>query len=388
MRMWGVILNFLAGLIIACMFLAFSINMRSIKEDFAYVRFNYAAQNAADAAFYSTLDVTDLEITYDDLGNPNIQPGTILPTFETMMCLQYDMALTEHNYRMMENYISGALLAVGDGFYVASMQQETEYNLDNTPNGYTYKMTWGFKRPYLSNIKGSASSKYFDVAIGLNLNDEGWRIGSTNANDSGTNPIFREDNTFNTSKYGVYASKVKSEMNTAKNKEARSIMISECMTEALQVAIARTNWIRSGGDIYREFNEDDADENNWGMQELVEEGKNIRVGDAAYNIYIPYATTQNGVNNIKKKSVLIIMQGVDFAGAERLDYAALSGIRIEPPTRIIGFEDEDGILRYCKAGQLIKEKDDRGEYKHKKYLKDMKDAVNKGYVPEYNLIGR
>ena len=342
MKVWSAIFNLFAVVLLAFLLILFyrteEVNTRQFEE----LRLRYAMDYATEAAFRATIGVDDIAIDYVDMDGVQINPSLALETFKAIICLNYDMSLSEENMRHIENAIPTGVLFTRDGYYVLELSE-----IDTTPKsvaqggdgvtGGEYVLKWSIKYPYKV-YKERAGKKYW-YATSLNpLVDGRWtRV------EVGTGTI-SDGKTFNDLIYGITGLSAK-----------------EVKTEISRLVMNDIAYIID----------------NRNMQETA-------IGKMG-RFYLPVSSqTETTINNVRRPTLMMFMQGVDFAGNDILDGASVGGAMTVRKRVVVGFRDVGaGIDYYCYERQLTQlEKEFPGKiFNAIKFFDSMEDAAREGFEP-------
>lgn len=140
MKVWSAIFNLIAVILIGFMIIVFyrfdEIHTRQFEEQ----RLRYALDYSVEGAFNRILFEDDLGMDYNALENIKLSPTEALETFKVLMCINYDMSISEENLAHVESFIPTGVLFTNDGYYL----------LENVKKSKTdYGLKWSLKRPYL-----------------------------------------------------------------------------------------------------------------------------------------------------------------------------------------------------------------------------------------------
>ena len=326
MRVWDTIFNFFAILILAFIVVSVHRDIRVNEEQLAKIKLDYAIDYATEGAFITSLEGGNLGISYQDLQNVRINPENTLEVFKTILALNYNMSLSTANLNSLDAYISSAVLAVDDGYYIATLQQ-TDTEEDNMSGG-SYKLKWGLKKPYKMAYSGN---RY----VGYNISSEEWVL----VKPSGSSVSITSGETW---------SKL-----------------------ATQESIAPTRDL-----ITKEINKLISDDINYNIKKMNEINRDYHKRQF---IYLPSATTTSGVNNISKPSLFITLSNVDFGGTQRIEAQSVGGFTIAKKVRVLGFT-EGGVRYYCYEGQLP------NLNLVEKFFNTVDDAAMEGYRPHVDYL--
>lgn len=325
MKTWSVVFNIFAVLILIMLLVVYYNNAVVIEKEFQEIRLKAAVSYSAEAAFLSTIEVEDIGIEYINLDAVVINPGDCLDVFESMMCLNYNMSPSEENKALIEEHIPVAVLACNDGYYITTLA-EIDTTPDNGVMGNEYGLRWSIKKPYTINRD--------DTLYAVNLRNESWvSVRENNGNIEVKDGITRP--------FG------------ATSQEYRNIILREInsqITRDMLYQIDKTNINRKGWD---------------------------------YTFYLPPMQTSTGINPIQKTSLLILLQGVNFASTHRIDVVNIAGLTTVRKKVVIAFIDpETNIKYYCYEGQLPETLMNYVE----NYYNNVEEAAMAGYKPHYEYL--
>lgn len=319
MKIWSAIPNIFAVLLMFFLLIMFNNNLTAIERDFDEARLAIAVDYSTDAAFQASLEVEDLGLEYQDLGNVTINPGDSLDIFESVMCINYNISTSEANKMMVEQSIPVAVFACNDGYYITHMVE-----MDTGE----YKLQWSIKKPYVveSNGKSYAVNIYSTEWTSIQFTGGGYKLGWSETGGALPWGANKEE----------YMQRVRISVNTA-------------LTKDMKYQIERRN-------EWRDMNQ--------------------------IKFFLPPAQTSGGVNPIIRPSILVLMQGVDFASKDNImNYVGVGGVRSERRRVVVGFREGDGTY-YCYEGQLPDAKVPLIEA----YFTTVDEAANAGYSPHYEYL--
>lgn len=335
MKVWSAIFNLFAVIMIAFLLILFyrteDVNSRQFEE----LRLRYAMDYATEAAFRATIGVDDISIDYTDMDNVQINPSMALETFKAVICLNYDMSLSAENLRHIENSIPTGVLFTRDGYYILDMVE-----VDTTPKsvaqggdgvtGGEWALKWSIKYPYkidkgiywyAASLNPVVDGKWTRVEKDTGLIEDGKEF-----ND----PIFGAT--------GLNAKEIKSEI-------SRLVMVD------ITYAIDNRN---------------------------VQNTTNEKMG----KFYLPsISNTETTINNVRRPTLMMFMQGVDFAGSTPIDGASVGGVMTARKKIVVGFRDTNtGTDYYCYEKQLS-QLTPASRYSPVRFFDDMEDAARDGFEP-------
>ncbi len=327
--MFGAIFNMIGVVLISFLVLtAHKIDALHEKQ-FEELRLRYALDYSAEAAFRMSIESGNIDTEYESMGSIHVNPGSTLTVLKYLLCLNYDMSPSEENFKMLEKYIAFATLIVGDGYYIAELQ-ETD-TVDDSVKGGEYELKWGLKRPYVM--------KRGKKAVGVNLFNETWR----SVEEVGSSVRIAKGYTYKEAIINEGINLSKSSVNKA---------INEQLTDAINTSINRRN------SIYTTI-----DGNNF--------------------FYLPSQQTQSGINAIERPTFMVMLQGVDFAGSRKLSAKSVSGFTTSARKKVLGFE-ENGVKYYCYESQIPENLLDKVE----DFYNTVDEAAGVGYRPHLEYLRR
>lgn len=333
MKVGGVLYSLFGIFMLFICLIIFRNTIVDADNQFEELRLRYAVDYATEAAFRQCLGVDDIGTDYVDIDNVTINPSLAMETFESILCLSYDMSLGEENFRHIENCVPAAILMCNDGYYLCSM---TETDNDYLPTqGGEYDMRWSVKYPYTVEI-----GKYL---YSVNLYTKQWTSVSYNA--AGGVDIETGNTFMRTGATGL-------PVPTGLTRDIIKREISKQVTAGVNYVISERNKL------------------------------NTSYGEVG-SFFLPTEWNVNGINAPTKPTLMFIVQGVDFAGSQRLDAVSIGGVRVERKRVVAAFVDETGQKYYCYERQLPVDKLDSVV----EFYEHMEDAAADGYRPHYEYLG-
>lgn len=329
MKVWSSIANIIAVLIASFLILVFYQADTIMAKQFDELRLRYALDYATEAAFMSTLEVYDIGIDYVDIDAVNINPSYCLDTFKSLLCLNYDMALSKENFSYIENFIPVAVLLCNDGFYVAQLQEMDDLKDGNI--GGNYALHWKMKKPYTYIKEPELNISENNPLYSVNLHSEKW----TSVFEKGGSVRIGYGETF---PVGINRNKV-------------TTSVTNKITEEIRVAIEERNKMNS---------------KEWDN-----------------TFYLPSELTASGVNNLDRPALLVMLQGVDFGKGGEVNAISLGGVKTERKKVVVGFT-ENGQRYYCYERQLPEDMLENVE----NFYDDVEEAAMEGYNPHYEYLSR
>jgi hypothetical protein len=99
-------------------------------------------------------------------------------------------------------------------------------------------------------------------------------------------------------------------------------------------------------------------------------------GNFEFKFYLPYETTELGVNPISGPSALVFLNNATYASRYSIDAVNVGGYRAQQRQYIVGFT-KNGVKYYCYAKQLP----DSAGLTVENYFETMLEAAKAGYAP-------
>lgn len=353
MRILLPIINFFALIILLYEFMTLNTIMNAFQQEFDTRRLETAIKYSTRAAFQDTVQYTgDIGISYLDPDSVRISASTTLDSFETMMCYNYGFSTSEENKKHVENFIAAACIAGFDGYYDASWVLKRNYigteaemtdaekaALDSkiqslAPNEraemFDYELTFGLKKPYAVPLMYGNDNNHTIGAVSVNLVNENYTVvGSYNDGEN----LFIDK--------GIRTTELASSLSSLS-----SLLGGKHVSPLYSVTNAGNrygiiNSILTGNLIYQI-------------------GESAKIHQSTeYRVYLPGTQTVSGINAIDTPTLLIIMQGADFAGEAKIEDAITEGLKIIRKIRVITYEylhpnaeHEAGKRYYCYETQL------------------------------------
>ena len=325
MKAWSAIFSLIAVWILMIMMAVAYRQLDAIQTDYDTAVLRQVIDYAGKAAFEKAKKSGQLGISYIDIDSVRLDPSEVLKEFENIVCMSYNMSLSDENRVYIESFISAAVLCTYDGYYVAQRVDDTSTILE-----------WSLKIPY------TYTSKDGTKVVTLNMNvDKGYVI------DKATGDV-SEYNAFGAAETGIQATEL--------NRNIANARINSIINNVLSFSVAKTT----------------AD-----------------IGGKWYRVYIPAKTTITGINTINKPSLIILLEGGKFAGKAKIREAAISGLTVVSREWIVGYKDMDGNMLYCYESQLsdLEIRENNLEIYNKPFS-STKEANKYGYNPDYRRLVR
>lgn len=298
MKAWSTIYNLFGLLILLFMIMIMNRDIRTNERQFQELKLKYAVDYATEAAFLSSLEGGNLGISYEDLQNIKVNPENVLHVFKTVMALSYDMSLSKENLESLDTYISSAVLAVSDGYYISSLREVDTDKL--TTRGGEYALRWGLKKPYIVQY---GTNRY----VSYNISNESW----------------------------VMAKQTSTGLSLKSGEKYMELTNQEGITTVKKNVLKTINQTIM----------DDINDNVKRRNELYG-----ATGSKDF-VYLPSIQTASGINTISKPSLFMTLSGVDFAGTQKLEAKSVGGYTVAKKRRVLAFR-EGGKKYYCYETQL------------------------------------
>ena len=368
MKVWNALFNFIGVLIVAFMIMVIN-NLEEVNQmNFEEVRLAQAVDYANEGAFRIVVESDSIGTDYTDGGLEEIKinPSGVVDAFSNIMCLSYDMALSEENIDMISQSIVTGVMCAVDGYYILE-----EFEIDNDPTdsiiGGEFELRWGVKRPYIVYSEGFNDGEQRMFAVNL-VNEksieylpeseqaryaEPFTLGEalvyrmTYAADEG------EDLDENKGPVGFYDNTLPS---LEADKQAWAYSRSEIgklLTNDIAIAVNARN-IRSRGKEVKQF-------------------------------YMPSAESFTGISHIKSPTLILIFQDSTFLNGYSLDAVSVGGHRVKVASKVIGFTGKDGVKYYCFAGQQLGE-ESKYQAGTETLFKNIHEAAKAGYRPQMAFL--
>ena len=349
MKVWNALFNIFAIVIIAIMMITINRMDEANRKQFEEVRLSYAVDYAVEAAFRAAIDTDSIGTDYANGGMEEVKvnPSMVLPAFYNVLCMSYDISMTDENIAQIQNSIATGVLAAVDGYYVL---EEVEVDKDPTDIniGGEYDLKWGVKRPYI--VYTDNGNRLFAV----NLVNDKWSEYVLPTQQHTNEAILtgsKYDETADAGRgYGVSLTREKADQ-----------AISKLITEDINYAINARN-INHTENVIRSF-------------------------------YVPSSTSMTAVNDIKSPSLIMIFQDSTFLNGYDLDAISIGGARVRVKAQVLGFTvngDPTGQKYYCYAGQQMGGTFKSGEPKPGisivERLSSIHQATKKGYLPHFMFL--
>lgn len=346
------------------------IHERDYQSEVLESAINYATQYAIEEA----LSRSDADQDQENLRTANFDPTYAIDDFARMMCLCYNMSLSEENIQLVKSSIDGGLFCVEDGYY-KFMISETPVISDTdltVPDGTTLKTgtyyNYPGQRTYIGyDVDGAEVvvnrqiQKTYNVEKDLVLSPKIPYVYPMDIDKDGVPEYYLSLN-FTDSANRVYIPGQtvikRNETDTASEYVDRYYYQNSKAYLYQLTRVTNTYHNYYGAVIGSDYLNDTLklEELNLTLeQELNNSIKQItqaRGKPMSYNVHLPSTTTSTGVNPIRNSTLIISMSKASFAG--KYGYLAepvLAGFKFVQRQRIVVFRDADGVVRYAYAIQ-------------------------------------
>lgn len=273
MKSWFSIVDFV-GLFVLMIIMATTFNRMNIYEqEYNAQRLSKATEYSTEAAFSETLAQNNADTDYTKLVSVKMDNRKTLDTFDDMMCFNYGLTRTDRSKSAIEDSIRGGFLAFDDGFYLLSLEKDSDSS---------QKLMWTPKLPY---------TKVDDKrrTIAFNLQDKSYHEAE-------------EKNGTVICKTGKDA---ETELNLGSNfGRLKREAISNSLTDAITWSVDNNDAIR---------------------------------GEAEFGTYVPSKQTENGINSVSAPTIMFILQGGGYTGEVAHENVALTGYRAIHKVRTIAY---------------------------------------------------
>ena len=287
MRAWFIIVDFVALFFLIIMMQTTYKRMEIYEEEYNEERLYYATEYSTEAAFNVSVAGVNAGIDYADMSNVFVTNKKTLETFDTMMALNYNMALNDTSYLAIEDSIGTMALMANDGYYITNLAETNENE---------YRFEWSPKLPYVYTPSDT-------VTYSLNLNSKKWR------------KVTIKSNTYTLTSGDSYSD---SKTNGQLNENIRRKAISKTLTDAITNSIDNNEYIRQGAD---------------------------------YTVYIPSTQTQTGINAVRSPTLIVILQDAGYAGVSSTENVTVAGVRVQSNVYVLGYTDSKGRKKYAYEWQ-------------------------------------
>lgn len=342
MKMWSPVTSLLALMLcIYSIFFIYKIDDENQRQ-FAEQRLRYAVDYATEAGFRASLSTDNIGIDYEDLTDVKVSPSDALTTFESLICLNYDMGLDDETLSYVESFIPTAILVANDGYYVAKITESDA----KTADGYTggaYSLKWGLKHPFAVQTNSSElSMTYVAFSIKGKALYEIARSGDTITQKNLVDDTNAQDKYKNNWDTALLADKLNKEVNLAIRQRNNTFTYIEGNTQL-------------------------------------------------FHIPSDFSAVSN--NAIKAPSLVVLMQNVPFAGYSNLESISVGGAKITEKRTVVGFTVPEGPLTtkyglhsginyYCWSSDLPDDLLGCSTL----YFSNIEEAAKAGYYPALTLL--
>ena len=331
MKVWSAVFNLLGICIIVIMVTVFYRHLDVIQTDYDTAVLRQAVEYAGRASFRTALESGSADTDYTHLGVVRLNPSETLNTFTDIICMTYNLALSDENKEYIERHIPTAILCGYDGYYITELRDgdTTEYVNKYYKKGTTdvietavkeqSRLGWSLKMPYVTEVEDKIVALSMDGGRYLEVGDNG--------------------------------------------------NLAEGITTE-ELANSRINAVIS-----------DALSNNIKQIRAGREAIGQSVYGRNYRVYIPAETTFSGINSIDSPTLIILLEGGDFAGKAKKTEASISGLKVIEKDWVVGYS-VGGEDLYCYASQYDLEESLTATV----YYTSAMEAARAGYNPDYERL--
>lgn len=324
MKVWSAIFNLFAVVIMMFIAVMQLYTYKTYQRNFEQARLNLTVDYAAEAAFKTTINSNDNGLDYTNMNNIGINPSNCIDIFDRLICYNYNLSVSDENYKAINNSITAMVLSADDGYYIAQTVYDTTRG---STDGEQYGLHWSTKQPYM-----------------LERNNKIYLVNITNK----TFKIVDKSNGWSESTKKLGDSVI-----------GDSLSVNEAM-QVVNDSITNS--------IIQEINQ-----------------KSLSGSAFEYKFQLPIQTTKSGVNPIKGPGLIVLMNKATFMTSEDIKAISVSGYQTKEKTYIVAYR-ENGKKYYCYDGQLTK--DELSSSLIDNYYSTMQAAAKAGYYPDYVRMTR
>lgn len=336
MKVWSVIFNIIAVVLILLMLTVFNQMLTTNERQFEQIRLSYAVDYAVDAALSAGVHAGSNRVdAAAGLDAIQVNMNNLLPTFDNLMALSYDMSLDDDSFISIEQSIATGILCTTNGYYVLE-----QYEVDRTPYdiniGGEYELLWGLKRPYLCYTD---DGRLFSLNL---INEQNTEFLSEEIEEYGVQTRLQHNDSF---------------VGTPLTNDIKKQAISKLLTDDINIAINNRN------------------------KENINKNMNF--------FYMPSSDSLSAINDIESPTLLLVLQDSTLINGMDIDSVSIAGARVRAQRVVIGFTlTGDDTLYYCYGGQQIVGAD-RIEGQTVTVLESfpsIQKAAEAGYHPHFSLL--
>lgn len=294
---------------------------------------NYASNNA----FNSVITEGSIDVDKYKMNSITVNPTTILDTYKSIILKSYDIGINQSSLDMMDNYISSAVIALDNGYYIATAKDKNDS-----------KLTWGLKKPYIQSYPN-------DSYVSYNMLNERW----SGYKEVGVNDFILERGQSFKKREGepvdirFYTGEV-----YPPDRDDVTTLINEMIEKDINFNLKERNRIY---------------EDNEGVTDYY-------LGGQKDFIKLPNIQTTSGVNPFVRPIFFTTLSNVDFASTKfKLEARTVGGSDVTIRPKVVAFT-ENGKKYYCYDGQLPS--NIKAEY----VFPDVDSASKKGYYPNMKYL--
>ena len=378
MKVWNALFNFIGVLIVAFMIMVIN-NLEEVNQmNFEEVRLAQAVDYANEGAFRIVVESDSIGTDYTDGGLEEIKinPSGVVDAFSNIMCLSYDMSLSEENIDMISQSIVTGVMCAVDGYYILE-----EFEIDNDPTdsviGGEFELRWGVKRPYIVYSEGFNDGEQRMFAVNL-VNEKSIEYLPESEQARYAEPFtLGEALVYRMTYDGALREKKGEDWDEGKGPVGfydNTLSYDEADEKA---------WAYSRSEIGKLLTNDIA---------IAVNARNIRSrGNEVKQFYMPSTESFTGISHIKSPTLILIFQDSKFLNGYSLDAVSVGGHRVKVASKVIGFTQTiNGKSEnyYCFAGQQLKKdgvtkEDGVGD---ERLFKNIHEAAKAGYKPHMAFL--
>ena len=368
MKVWNALFNIIGVLIVAFMIMVIN-NLEEInKMNFEEIRLAQAVDYANEGAFRIVVESDSIGTDYTDGGLEEIKinPSGVVDAFSNIMCLSYDISLSEENLDFVKQSIVTGVMCAVDGYYVLE-----EFEIDNDPTdsviGGEFELRWGIKRPYIVYSEGFNDGEQRMFAVNL-VNEKSIEYLPESEQARYAEP-------FTLGEALVYRMTYAADEGEDLDENKGPVGFYDNTLPSIEAD--KQAWAYSRSEIGKLLTKDIA---------IAVNARNIRSrGTAVKQFYMPSADSFTGISHIKSPTLILIFQDSTFLNGYDLDAVSVGGHRVKVASKVIGFIGKDGEKYYCFAGQQLGE-ESKYQVGTEKLFKNIHEAAKEKYKPQMAFL--
>lgn len=300
------------------------------------MKLNTVINYASNSAFNSVVTEGQLAVDKYEMDSITIDPTTVLDVYKTIVLKSYGIGVNKSSLDMMDNYISSAVIALDNGYYIATPKTKNDASL-----------SWGLKKPYIARYDDNTYVSY-------NLLNERW----TGFKELPLNKYILERGQTYEPKLGD-KTKLKDYTGVVPERDTVLDIINDNITRDINYNLEERN------KIYEETKDGEVEYYLGGQKEFIS---------------LQGLQTNTGVNAITRPMFFTTLTNVDFtASSVKLSAETVGGSDVTIRPKVLAFT-ENGKKYYCYDGQLP------DHIKAEYVFPDTMSAANKGYYPNMKYL--